>query len=223
KADRSEHRGRKEMSKRDEARIAVPITSSNWSDAIASIGRAAAQADLIEIRLDYIQDRNLHLQSEEILREASAASPRPIIFTHRSGHPEPAPNRTGQNVSRLLGARKEPLARDYFDFDLRADNSVGFHLYNTYLRLFGEHPRIILSHHEFNSCSERELMRTYQRISTFMPDIIKIVGNAGKIDDTLAIFALLDRARSENRDLIALAMGERGRISRILAPSRGAF
>src|SRR5262249_19705505 len=106
---------------------------------------------------------------------------------------------------------------------LRADNSVGFHLYNTYLRLFGEHPRIILSHHEFNSCSERELMRTYQRISTFMPDIIKIVGNAGKIDDTLAIFALLDRARSENRDPIALAMGERGRISRILAPSRGAF
>src|SRR5690242_9133850 len=116
---------RGEMLSPDESRIAVSLTDSSWSDLLGSIKRAGERADLIEIRLDYLKDCDLHLQAEEILQQTVAASSRPLIFTHRSGRPEPAPNRTAQNVSRLIGARKTPMARDYFDFDLRADNTVG--------------------------------------------------------------------------------------------------
>jgi 3-dehydroquinate dehydratase / shikimate dehydrogenase len=211
------------MQLRNEARIAVSITLASWSDALAAIARAAPIADLIEIRLDYLKDRNPHLDAEEILGQAITESSRPIIFTHRSGRPESAPNRTAQNKSRLIGARKEPLGRDYFDFDLQADNSVGLHLYNTYVRLFGTHPQIILSHHDFNKCDEKELTRIYKRFAVFNPDITKIAAQAERIDDLLAIFNLLDKAKSDKRALIALAMGSAGRISRILGPGRGSF
>jgi 3-dehydroquinate dehydratase/shikimate dehydrogenase len=37
------------------------------------------------------------------------------------------------------------------------------------------------------------------------------------------VFALIDRARSEDRDIIAIAMGDAGIATRILGPSRGEF
>jgi 3-dehydroquinate dehydratase / shikimate dehydrogenase len=207
----------------NEVRVAVSLTDSAWSDLLASITRAGAIADIIEIRLDYLKDCDLHLQAEDILRQIVAASSRSLIFTHRSGRPEPAPNRTAQNVSRLMGARKPPMARDYFDFDLRADNTVGFHLYGTYLRLFESCPQIILSYHDFETCNERDLMRVYTRFGTFAPDITKIAAQARRVSDTLAIFNLLNRSRADGRQTIALAMGEPGRITRVLGPSRGSF
>src|SRR6185295_8004499 len=39
----------------------------------------------------------------------------------------------------------------------------------------------------------------------------------------IPVFRLLDRARSESREAIAIAMGNAGIATRILGPSRGAF
>jgi 3-dehydroquinate dehydratase/shikimate dehydrogenase len=51
----------------------------------------------------------------------------------------------------------------------------------------------------------------------------QIVTRANTIADSLAIFNLLERARGEGRQLIAIAMGQPGIITRVLGPSRGSF
>ena len=53
--------------------------------------------------------------------------------------------------------------------------------------------------------------------------VLKIAVPAGDATDCLPVFRLLERARSEKRELIALAMGQAGVATRILGPSRGAF
>ena len=46
---------------------------------------------------------------------------------------------------------------------------------------------------------------------------------ANDILDCLPVFQLLDRARSEGREIIAIAMGNAGIATRVLGPSRGSF
>ncbi|MEW6732786.1 MAG: shikimate dehydrogenase [Acidobacteriota bacterium] len=206
----------------NEVRIAVAITAPHWAAALVEIAEAARQADLVEIRLDCLQDRDLYQHTEEILRQACAASSRPLIFTHRSGQRESASS-TAEHLKQLINRRQPPFAQDYFDFDLNADNTIGLHFYNTYLRLFDRYPQIILSHHDFNSCVERELISIYHRLAAFAPDVVKVAAQADRVGDVLTIFKLLEIAGTEHMPIIALAMGEAGRISRILAPSLGGF
>ena len=53
--------------------------------------------------------------------------------------------------------------------------------------------------------------------------IIKIAVQANDAVDCLAIFNLLERAKRENREVIAIAMGPAGIMTRVLGPSRGSF
>jgi 3-dehydroquinate dehydratase/shikimate dehydrogenase len=53
--------------------------------------------------------------------------------------------------------------------------------------------------------------------------ILKIAVQVKEITDCLALFRLLERARLERREMVAIAMGEAGTWTRILGPSRGAF
>jgi shikimate dehydrogenase len=53
--------------------------------------------------------------------------------------------------------------------------------------------------------------------------VLKIAVKAKDITDCIPLFNLLERARSENREMIALAMGVEGTATRILGPARGAF
>lgn len=206
-----------------ENKIAVSITASNLIEVVSNIVSANKLADLIEIRLDYLQDKDLHQDSEEILKATTKVRQKPLIFTYRSGKKEVVPNRSIQGISRLLGSRTQELSIDYFDFDLSANNTTAFHLYSTYQRLFGKSAKIILSHHNFENCEMEELFSIYNRLATLTPEVIKVVAKANKLSDQLAIFSLLETAKKENLSLIALAMGESGQISRILAPSHGSF
>ncbi|HET6889764.1 MAG TPA: shikimate dehydrogenase, partial [Pyrinomonadaceae bacterium] len=63
----------------------------------------------------------------------------------------------------------------------------------------------------------------YQRLARTPARIIKIAVQAHDITDCIPIFGLLQRARDERREAIAIAMGSAGIATRILGPSRGAF
>ena len=117
------------------SKIGVSLTASTWVEMLADIAQVQDSGDIIELRLDYLTDINLHSQAEQILTEAVAASQRPLIFTHRSGEREAVPNRTAQQVSQLMSNRLT-LARDYFDFDIQANNTAGLHLYRSYNAFF---------------------------------------------------------------------------------------
>jgi 3-dehydroquinate dehydratase/shikimate dehydrogenase len=53
--------------------------------------------------------------------------------------------------------------------------------------------------------------------------IIKIAVQANDATDCLAVFRLLERAQREHREVIAIAMGPAGIMTRVLGPSRGSF
>ncbi|HKY04494.1 MAG TPA: shikimate dehydrogenase, partial [Blastocatellia bacterium] len=67
------------------------------------------------------------------------------------------------------------------------------------------------------------LAAVYESISRMTAAVYKIATRARSITDSLAHFSLLERARRDGRDLIAVAMGYPGLVTRVLGPSRGSF
>ncbi|HSK73551.1 MAG TPA: shikimate dehydrogenase [Pyrinomonadaceae bacterium] len=55
------------------------------------------------------------------------------------------------------------------------------------------------------------------------PAIIKIAAQADEITNTIPIWRLLEKAKSENKQIIPIAMGEAGKWTRILGLAHGAF
>lgn len=207
----------------EKRQITVSITAEYLKDLLGDILRVSRQADLIEVRLDYLKDRNVEVNGEEILRTTFAVTDKPLIYTFRSGKKEITPNQSIQEINSLINSRSAELAKDYFDFELSSDNTVVMQLYNIYKRVFNSSPKIILSYHNFESCQLENLLNIYSCMTKQQADVIKIAAQASQVTDQLAIFSLLKKAKEDNQPLIALAMGEAGRISRVLAPSKGSF
>jgi 3-dehydroquinate dehydratase/shikimate dehydrogenase len=82
--------------------------------------------------------------------------------------------------------------------------------------------RIIVSHHDFTGVPN-DLEQIYEQLAATPAAVLKIAVQANDIVDCLPVFRLLDRARKEGRELIAIAMGNAGIPTRILGPSRGSF
>ena len=82
--------------------------------------------------------------------------------------------------------------------------------------------RVICSHHDFAG-TPVELDKIYERMAATPAHVLKIAVSAGDVTDCIPVFHLLDRARREGREIVAIAMGEAGIATRILGPSRGAF
>ncbi len=88
--------------------------------------------------------------------------------------------------------------------------------------LFPDWSRTIVSHHDFNGVPS-DLDQIYERLAQTPANVVKIAVQANDITECLPIFHRLDRARGEQRKLIAIAMGNAGLATRILGPSRGAY
>ena len=81
---------------------------------------------------------------------------------------------------------------------------------------------MIASHHDFSGVPS-DLQQIYERLAKTPAHVLKISVQAHDIVDCIPIFQLIDRARREGREMIAIAMGNAGIATRILGPSRGAF
>ena len=69
--------------------------------------------------------------------------------------------------------------------------------------------RTICSHHDFVGIPEK-LDQIYARMSRTPARVLKIAAQAEDAIDCLPVFRLLERAREEGRDMIAIAMGAAG-------------
>jgi 3-dehydroquinate dehydratase/shikimate dehydrogenase len=78
---------------------------------------------------------------------------------------------------------------------------------------------LLVSFHDFSRT--RNLDQAARRIAAFEPDYVKVVSTAHALADNLAVLRLVaDRSRSAN--VVGIAMGEEGLVSRILAVRTGA-
>jgi 3-dehydroquinate dehydratase/shikimate dehydrogenase len=82
--------------------------------------------------------------------------------------------------------------------------------------------RVICSHHDLVSMPN-DLEQLYAGMAKTPAHILKIAVQADDAIDCVPVFRLLERARADGRQMIAIAMGEAGLATRILGPSRGAF
>lgn len=127
---------------------------------------------------------------------------------------------SGEEAPRLAALKfAAALGAAYVDIELKAAN-VFFASKSTV-----ETPtRFIISSHDYEgTASEEDLNALVERIRTAGADIVKFATTATDISDAARVLRVLQRAVAAGQPTIALAMTERGQITRILAPKYGGF
>lgn len=184
------------MTQKHQARICVPLCEKDL-DALQS---ACGLADWIELRLDCFDKVPDNL--EEIKR--------PLILTFRPS--EQGGYRELTREERLRFWSSAPRGESVW-WDIEGDLAHD---------LAPDWSRVIVSHHDFSGVPNN-LVQIYERLAHTPAAVIKIAVQANDVLDCLPVFKLLDRARSEGREIIAIAMGNAGIATRVLGPSRGSF
>ena len=186
-------------------RVCVPVCEKDLAALRNSCELATEWADLIELRLDCLKE--LPEDSASVLNNLS----RPVILTFRPAEQGGYGDSTRAERKAFWTSLAPQIEADWWDVegDLVAELSPNS-------------PRIIVSHHDFSGVPG-DLEQIYERLAGTPAAVVKIAVQANDITDCLPVFHLLDRARSEGRELIAIAMGNAGIATRILGPSFGSF
>ncbi|MCX5684886.1 MAG: shikimate dehydrogenase [Planctomycetota bacterium] len=180
--------------------ICVALMPETTAVALDAMAEAAKVADLVELRLDAMREFDL--------ARLLAAPPCPVIVTYRPRReggfydgPEPARLDTLRLAARL-GAR-------YIDVE------------HDCIAAIGDVPpeKVIVSYHNFEKTPE-DLADIHARLAATGAAVVKVAVMARHILDTVAVLRILRDAR---KPTIALSMGPRGMLTRILAAKFGAL
>ena len=211
-----EHRLALSLMKANPVRICVPVCVRHSNEVPSAMSRAAEAADMIELRLDCLAESELD-SIVRLLPEHLNQLGIPVILTLRSAD-------QGGNASTESAARrhfwasvKKVPGNCLIDLELDLAQEL-----TTDGELPTEWSSVICSHHDFCGLPA-DLEKIYERMSVTPARILKIAVQADDATDCLPIFHLLDRAQNEGRELIAIAMGQAGILTRILGPSRGSY
>ena len=196
-------------------RVCVPVCAKSFADLREACARARAVGDIIELRLDCLVEDTDPVPHLELITRTQAT---PIILTFR-----PAEQGGHRDLSR---AQREAFWKGDWDPSRTALADIESDLVCGADAPFADGPfdwsGVIVSHHDFKGVPE-DLQQIYKRLAATLAHVVKIAVQANDITDCIRIFRLLDRARSEGRNLIAIAMGDAGVATRILGPARGSF
>lgn len=188
--------------------ICIPITSSNFEEAITEIQKADEIADIIELRVDYLKNPDLKVLIK--------TSDKPVIVTNRKKSEGGIYD--GDERARV-GLLLEAIASeaDYVDIELSTPES-----FLEEIKKKKAKTGLILSYHNFQEVPGN-LKEIFDEMVQKEFDIIKIAVMANSIVDNLKIFDIIEQAKEINVKIIAFCMGEYGEISRVLSPVLGGF
>ncbi|HEY0098595.1 MAG TPA: shikimate dehydrogenase [Pyrinomonadaceae bacterium] len=207
-------------------RLCVPVCVRRAGELRAAVARATAEtqgADMIELRMDCLADEAELEQARLELPDIFRAATRPLILTFR---PSEQGGARASNFERRVRFWSENFSggderADYADLEL--DMAAHFKaLEEQRAGTLLDWRKVICSHHDFARVPS-DLEETFARMLDTPARILKLALAAEQITDSLPVFRLLKRARDAGREMIAVAMGEAGLLTRILAPARGAF
>jgi len=135
---------------------------------------------------------DLELESAEEAKPAQLAAFRASLTAGRKAAPAPPPTARSKSAqSAPMSASEETERRPH---------------------------ALLISFHDYSQTVHLE--KIAKRIEAFQPDFVKIVSTARSLADNLAILRLLED-RSAAHQIVAIAMGEEGIVSRILGPRAG--
>ena len=174
--------------------IGVSLGFESTAEARAALHEAARLADVVELRLDFMAEYDL----PRLLGDR----PCPVVVTNR-------PEREG---GRFRGTERERLKPLLESIDLGADY-VDIEHDAVHLIQDRKQTRLMVSHHDFQTMPGN-LANIYADLAAKGADVVKVVGMAGSVLDNLPV---LDTLAHADRPTVAIAMGEAGLISRVLA------
>lgn len=194
--------------------ICVTLQNKNLEEILAVLEQAAPALEMAEIRLDRCP------LDEEGIETLFSSSDTPLVATCRASSPEIPWEATEK---KLLVAIRAGAA--YADLEIEAPPQIGKKM----RRACSEYGvTMIRSCHFFEGMPSQEALReAVRQCSRFGGEIVKIVGTARSKVDCTRILSLYEDARNHCFDtaperLIAFAMGEPGRPSRIECLKQGA-
>jgi len=185
-------------------KICAVIAADNVQDSIDDIKKAES-VDLTELRLDFI--KNIDENKISVLmrdkKQKMIVTCRPVAF---GGLFKGKEKKRFALLSKAIG-----LEADFIDVEFGSEIVTSI-IKNK------KSSKIIISHHDFKGTPSLEKLESIcSQINKLNPDLIKIVTTANSINDNFVIFDLL----KNKNNLIAFCMGQKGEISRILAPKFG--
>ena len=195
----------------DSPKICSVVTEETVDGAREAIWQAATVADLVELRLDYLRD--FDFRDVAALEHILEGKPLPVIITCRSFE-EGGQQRIDDEVRLKLLVEGARRSADYCDIEAAH--------YAQASALYPDISRLTVSYHNFEE-TPVDLDLVYDRVTSLPAAVHKIVTRANRLTDNLAIFRLLKRSSLENKQLIAIAMGPLGIVTRLLGNSRGSF
>jgi len=190
--------------------ICVSIMGRDVSEMERKAERAVKLGgDLIELRLDFLENLNIDQSKELVSRFADKA----VVTLRPSWEGGRYEGREEDRMRVLDELSAENPA--YMDVELRARwlESISERL--------RKRTRLIVSSHNFSETPEVEILAAEAIRCLRYGDLAKIVITSKTFSDNLKILKLYGRSDIPEKRLIAFAMGERGVVSRILSPLLG--
>jgi 3-dehydroquinate dehydratase type I len=181
--------------------VAVAFGPATMAEACAGLPRIREVADCVELRLDLFEEP---FDLAVLLRERGDL---PAVATLR---PPEQGGRCALPASerlRVLTTAAE-LGAEYVDLEFDAASQAA----QAAVRAAGA--RVIISRHDFSGMPSGLPDTWWRELADQGADVVKVVGTARDVRDCLEVFRALDRA---DRPTIALAMGEAGLATRVLA------
>jgi len=191
----------------NEGKICVSVIGETVEDLLAKVEAAGRAADIVEVRTDALKPADLQSFFEQL------KSDKLLIITLRpiaeGGKSEADFNQRLNFWMSVYSQFPHDSESAWFDneFDLRAGLE------------WPSSTVIVRSHHNFESVP-KDIFGHYDSVPQH--EIFKIAYAANDITDTIPIFQLLERAHEHNKNIVPIAMGEAGKISRILGLAHGA-
>lgn len=195
-------------------RICISICESDWPSLARALRDAGKYDGLIEIRLDCLAPDNL--KNLAVLRELLAACPQSTIVTLRAAEQGGSADADFETRWRFWRAEGLGLPAKFVDLELDIAEQLSRETTPV------DWSRVISSYHNYEGVPP-ELNEIFQRLSDTPARVLKIAVRANDAVDCLPILNLLEQAKRDGREIIAIGMGTTGLATRILGPARGGF
>jgi len=197
------------------AKICVPVCVRQLDELPRALNAADKVADIVEVRADCLAFADAAAVAENVRNLE-----RPLILTLRSSE-QGGPSQNDLDARRHFWTSLHDLPADAL-IDLELDLVEEFSQSESAGRLPIDWPNVICSHHDFDRIPDN-LREIFDRMVRTPAGTIKIAVQAADATDCLAVFDLLHQAQRVGRELIAIAMGQAGLMTRILGPSRASL
>lgn len=189
-------------------RICVSVARGRFEALPAAIAAAAA-ADLVEVRLDALEDPDAC--DGDALAGLVKASPVPVGFTCRPVW-QGGGYRGGEADRRALLERAGISGAAFVDVEAEADWAVEF---------LSSCPAPVLLSHHWQQVRPRDVSRRAGSMLQLRPAVVKLVAPAATAADALPLLRAGARLVQQGQAATAFCVGETGRASRLLVAAYG--